>query len=279
MSTTTSRAGIFKPENGDGALIIPSWAGCMDTIDAGLGNEVFTASTRPASGFSGKAIYNSTYKAAEVRDGTAWVRVSATIASTLTGVTPTHQGALGVETSTKQIKLGNAAVNGWDNLIVPASTQTVQFGAWYRAATQSLANNTDVRVDFDTAEARTTTFVSKTTNASGSGGGSRFTFLVAGVYSIMAQVHFDANTTGRRDVHIVNAALAGGAGNNNIRYGSAQMTAPSSASPTVQVSAETVFAVGDAIEVWANQNSGGALNIKSETFGPQPRISIRYCGA
>lgn len=269
MSGSSTRLGLYIPTLGDQANIVTTYGDWVDDIDAAVGNEVYTASTRPASGFSGKAIFESETRAALVWGGAAWYYVTPPVASSLSTVTGTHAGLLGVQTSDNTLKRWTGSA--WTNLTMPASGITGQGAVYERAATQSTANNTDVFVDFDTAVVETT-YITKTTST-----GSVFTINVTGWYTMSAQARWADNNTGRRDVHIVNAV------NNNIRYATSAVSATQNGSGTgtgqPACTHSHYLTAGTTVKVMVNQNSGGSLNLEAAAFGPRPRVSFLYGGS
>lgn len=270
MATSTTRVGLHRPEATDTDVWDDIYPPTLDDIDDALGAQVYTASTIPASGFSGKQVYNSTSKAEETYDGTGWRFTSVPTASTLQGtVTGTHDGCLGVQTSDMTVKTWVASSSTW---AAPVNRTAVQLATYVTTGTQSIANNTDAFVLFNGTPEATTTYVASTIAASGSGGGSVFTAQVAGVYTIVAQAVWASSTTGKREVHIVSAA------SNNVRYGTQTVDCSGNPLGTPNCTAIVRLAQGDGIRIMVSQNSGGALDLEVKAWGVRPRVSIKYDG-
>lgn len=271
MATSTTRVGLLRPEATDTTNWDDIYPPTLDDIDDALGAQVYTASTMPASSWSGKQIYNSTYKAEETHDGSGWVFTSVPAASTLQGtVTGTHNGCLGVQTSDMTVKTWVASSSTWNDPRPQAQTPLATYVA---SGTQSCANNTDVYALFDGTAEFTSTFVTKTTAASGSGGGSVFTMNVTGTYVITAQAVWASSTGGRREIHIVDST------NSNNRWGSTNVDCSNNPLATPNLTAIRRFTAGDAVKIMVNQNSGGALDLEVKAWGVKPRISIAWIGA
>lgn len=89
---------------------------------------------------------------------------------------------------------------------------------------------------------------------------SRITIKTAGKYQVSAVVEFIANAAGYRQIAIVV---------NGVTYIAIQTQQPSAGNTTVlSVSTLYNFAVNDYIEVFAYQNSGGNLDVKTGTYTP-----------
>jgi hypothetical protein len=134
--------------------------------------------------------------------------------------------------------------------------------------TQSLTNNTATKLTFDTASSSPTTD-SYDPKAWFDNANDRITIGQAGFYTISANVGFATNATGRRIVQIfVNGA----------DRGSVQIAALSGNTTILSVSTNVYLAVNDYVEVFALQQSGGALNTVSVT-GVYPALSVGRIGA
>lgn len=115
----------------------------------------------------------------------------------------------------------------------------------YLTNTQSLSNNTATKVAFDTTDFDTDSLADLTNN--------QIVLDRAGLWAIHANVRYGANSTGdRRDCEITQA---GGAQSTNIIGPSGTVL---TVNGSVIVQATTA---GDAIEVFARQDSGGALDV------------------
>lgn len=267
---TTTRLSMFQPAYGQQADIETAVNDNLDILDAAIGAQVYTASTRPASGYSGKPIFETDTNAVLVWQGSAWRYATPPVAASLATVTGTHAGLLGVQTSDNTLKRWTGST--WSNLVVPASAASGEGAVYERAAVQSCANNTDTFVDFDTA-VKETGYITKSTST-----GSVFTINVTGWYTMTAQARWEDNNTGRRDVHIVNGA------NNNIRYATCRTSATQNGAtgtgtgePCASVS--YYLTAGDTVKIMVNQNRGGSLNLEAAAFGPRTRVSFLYGGA
>lgn len=278
MASSTTRLGLRQVTLDDVSNFLTDASDNFDDIDAAVGAQVYAASALPSSGYSGKLVWDTTNTRLRVQQstssGSAWRDVSVPVWTSLAAVTGTHTGELAFQTSDNTLNRWTGAA--WTNLqtTVAASGITGQGASYTRLATQACANNTDVFVDFDTAE-NTTTYITKTTST-----GSVFTINVAGWYTITAQAHWDETVTavGRRDVHIVNGA------NSNIRY--ATQTGPASqngltgtATGTPNCAVSVNLTAGTTVKIMVNQNQGSSLNLKAETYGICTRVTFLYGGA
>lgn len=103
-----------------------------------------------------------------------------------------------------------------------------------------------------------------------SGATDRLTVSEAGIYSIKANIGFDANTTGIRAVFIQKN------GDSNNRIGSLKLNAPNSGSSFLPLSIDAELAATDYISLVVFQDSGGSLNVPSNTIGIRsPIFSMR----
>lgn len=120
-----------------------------------------------------------------------------------------------------------------------------------QGTSQTFANNTTTAVQFDTVVLD---------NWGGWSGGSptRYTFQVAGVYLLNGNVIWTGNASGRRiSEYRINGVDVPGSAGDLQSSGTNNITVPTA---SVLVNAS----VGDYIELFANQNSGGNL----DTWGP-----------
>jgi hypothetical protein len=135
-------------------------------------------------------------------------------------------------------------------------------------ATQSLTNNTATKLTFNTASSTPTTD-SYDPQAWFDNANDQIIIGQAGFYTISANVGFATNATGRRLVQIyVNGSDRGGV----------QVAALSGATTILSASTNVYLAVNDYVEVFALQQSGGALNTVSVT-GVYPALSVGRIGA
>jgi hypothetical protein len=135
-------------------------------------------------------------------------------------------------------------------------------------ATQSLTNNTATKLTFNTASSTPTTD-SYDPQTWFDNANDRIVIGQDGFYTISANVGFATNATGRRLVQIyVNGSDRGGV----------QVAALSGATTILSASTNVYLAVNDYVEVFALQQSGGALNTVSVT-GVYPALSVGRIGA
>ncbi len=262
MATSTTRVGLVRPEAGDTQLARVDFANNMDKIDTAIGQQVVTSSTRPSSTYSGKPIWETDRTASVVHDGTAWRYISVPVASSLSSVTATHEGQLGMQTS-------DGVLKRWTGSAWEAPHTISQHGLWIASGVQAVANNTNVTFNFDGTTPSVTTLVSKSTVASG----SHFTFAKAGVYMIEAQVVWASNTTGYREMAI------SGIGAFNQRYGFQSTGASTNSFGVCQVNTTRWFDAGAAFRVTGYQNSGGSLNMTPDSSsGIRPYVSVTFLG-
>jgi hypothetical protein len=114
------------------------------------------------------------------------------------------------------------------------------------SASQSISSGVKTIVDFDLKDF-------DTNNAVTTGGSWKFTAPVAGKYSIDTAVHFAANATGTRELHVhVNGSW--------ITY-LANMEAPAAGGAIVNGSILLDLQAGDYFDIRATQNSGSPINI------------------
>jgi hypothetical protein len=302
MATSTTRVGLVRPEAGDTALARVDFSSNMDKIDTAIGAQVVTSSTRPSSTYSGKPIWETNTQAEVVHDGSAWRYASTPVAASTSTITATHTGQLAVQTndntvsvysgsawryvsapiaasatSITRVHTGLLAVQTGDttlkihngtSFVAPVNQATCELATFVHTGTQSVANNSDVYVNFNGTAEATSTYISQTTVASA----SLFTINKAGVYSITAQVVFASSTTGKREVHIVNGANA------NVRWGTNTVDCSGNPLGTPNCAALVRLAVNDTIKIMCSQNSGGALDLEVKSWGVRPRVSFAYLG-
>lgn len=267
MATSTPRAGFVRPEITDTDDWHDIYTPFLDDVDAAVGAEVFAASSVPASGFSGKLVHESDTHALKVHDGSAWVYATPPVAATASAIGGTHVGQLGVQTSDATIKYYTGSA--WADPTPAASTS---LATYLTASTQACANNSDVMVVFDGSTEATSSLITKTTAASGSGGGSVFTFGQTATYMVVAQCVWVSNNNGRRELHIIDST------NTSNRWGSGTQDCSNTPEAVAAATCIRRFTAGDAIRIMVNQNSGGSLDIESKAWGTRPRISIARLG-
>ncbi len=134
--------------------------------------------------------------------------------------------------------------------------------------TQSIANNTDQAINWQTATVNTGGITwSSVTNP------SQITITRAGVYTVSFRGAFASNTTNFRAAHLsLNGTGTGNFINGDCRPGS---TNQETAWPTFSKS--DLFAVNDVLRIQAWQNTGAALNLEHALLGGT-KLSIVYEG-
>jgi hypothetical protein len=124
----------------------------------------------------------------------------------------------------------------------------------YNNAAQSIPNITTSGLSFNSEYFDNDTIHDNTTN------NSRLTCKTAGKYSICAQVVFDTNNTGYRQMYVKL--------NGTTIIAIDQENTPSTAPAILNCSTLHSLAVNNYIEVFVYQSSGGALNILANTYSP-----------
>jgi hypothetical protein len=121
--------------------------------------------------------------------------------------------------------------------------------AGYQSAAQSVANSTLVAIGMDSSVVDSYGGHSNVTN------NSRYTAVVAGYYFVIAQVGYAANASGNRLIEMHKN------GGSTLNLGQGVGLAPTTSNNSAnQVSALVQLNVGDYIEAYTYQTSGGALN-------------------
>lgn len=124
-------------------------------------------------------------------------------------------------------------------------------GAYQTASTNMATSGVGAVLLFDTELYDTDSIHSTSTNT------SRFTAATAGLYRVHGSIGFAANATGYRSVNIrKNAAGASGGGTS---VGVFRVPATATLSTLVPFACSVQLAVGDYVEVFGAQASGGAL--------------------
>ncbi len=264
MATSTPRVGFVRPEIADTTIWHDLYTPMLDKLDSAVGAQVYTASTRPASGYSGKIIWETTYNAELVHNGSAWRYSSVPAASTMSSVTGTHTGQMGIQTSDLTVKLWNGA--SWVNPTSTASTTpaSTYFTHYEFTTTASTTSGSDYWPLFNSAVSTGTYAVH-----SNVGGESVFTLSTTGLYEVQAQAIWASNTTGRR-------ALAVNGATSSIRFGGTAIPAAANGLACLNIGFTRYFSAGQVLQVVTNQDSGGALNHAVAASGLRTWISIRY---
>jgi len=128
----------------------------------------------------------------------------------------------------------------------------------------AIANNTNTAILFDTENFDTDAFHSTSTNT------SRITIPsgLAGKYLVTWQGNWASNATGRRSINLYGNGVA-------IRY-SPEVNGTSTSFPGNQGSVVLDLAVGDYLELFAVQTSGGSLTLYADA--PNGFFSVMYLG-
>lgn len=126
-------------------------------------------------------------------------------------------------------------------------TSTRHHGARSSSATQSVTASTFQKVTWNTVKEATTGLTWDAAN-------NRFVATKPGVYRITGSVQWATNATGRRLLYIYK---------NGAQYTGNELGASafSTGQPVLQHSNDVPLAIGDYVEIFVWQNSGGALNI------------------
>jgi hypothetical protein len=250
----------------------------------------------------GMVSYLQDTNAVEVYDGSAWVSIGAS--GDITGVTAgtgiSGGGTSGTVTITNDMATTITAAGDivvgtgsgtYDNLPIGTTGQVLTVDTtvspykvkWATAASasnfvgcfltkssnQSISNATLTAITFDVEELDTDAFHSTSSNT------SRITIPSGkgGKYLITGQVKFANNATGVRLFKIIK---------NNSGDGHDFEIPTSSVSGSFAITQSSILnlAVGDYIEIFAYQSSGGSLNVLADTSGPaSSRFAVTYLGA
>lgn len=135
----------------------------------------------------------------------------------------------------------------------------------YKAATQSLTNNTLTAINFDTERYDTDTIHDTVTN------NTRLTCKTAGLYHFEGCAEFAGNATGHRSLHI----RLNGSASNYLAVATMPLTGSAVVAGLV-VSADYRMIVNDYVELVAWQTSGGALNVQAGGNTYSPEFSMRW---
>lgn len=119
----------------------------------------------------------------------------------------------------------------------------------YNSANISIPDATNTGLTFDTER-----FDNDTMHSTVSSTG-RITFTTAGIYEVGANVLFDSNATGVRELFIALGA--------SVTIANMKVDASATEGVSLSVVTEYSFSAGQYIEAVVRQNSGGALNVVS----------------
>lgn len=156
--------------------------------------------------------------------------------------------------------------NATGDLIVEGtmSAVTAKWARAYHNTTQALTTAVQTALAFNSERDDTDTIHDNATN------NTRLTCKTAGIYSIKAQVEFESNSTGNRQVDIrLNGTTA---------LLSQIFTAINGDVTRINVATAYRLAVNDYVECLALQNSGGNLNVQS-TAQVSPEFSMELIGS
>lgn len=128
-------------------------------------------------------------------------------------------------------------------------------GFFTHSGAQSIVNNTETAIAMDTEVYDTDGAHSTVTN------NSRYTVVTAGKYWLAHQVEWASSATGTRDVYF---RVNGGATNYLKSHWGGSLPAASHCQQTCGILPVTLI-VGDYIEAYCLQTSGGALNAQTNT--------------
>lgn len=142
---------------------------------------------------------------------------------------------------------------------------------------QSIPNNAVTAVTWDEETYKTDAGMHSVSSQT-----SRLVCTVAGKYRISALIMFVANATGTRDAYIAVNGVAPGSSRAIGNYEAKMASTPGGAVTTLNVDAELNLNVGDYVEIFAFQNSGGSLNLgNSYNYASMTKIDgavVSYVG-
>lgn len=136
-----------------------------------------------------------------------------------------------------------------DGTIVTRQIGTLPACFAYRSTTQSISTGSFTALSLDSELIDTDTMHDAGTNP------SRLTAVTAGIYVVAAGVSFAFNATGQRALRISKNGLGGG-----VVEDARPAITTGAANTSCTTSAIARLAVGDYLEAFAYQDSGGALN-------------------
>lgn len=262
MATSTSRLSLRVPELTDSANIVTDYSDNLDDIDRAVGAISCTSGARPTSPFSGMVAFETDTGNSIRWTGTAWQHLGVATVSATSQITVPRTGQLILLTTDNLLYRYNGTA--WVTAISTGTGNPDGGLARYDpTGPQSIANNSDVFLNFPTA-VTSTTDVTKTTD-------STFTINRAGTWFVEAQVAWGDNAVGNRSLHIVDGA------NNNIRY-SGNVIAATSRS-IVQCGTMVYLTSGTTIRVMVGQTSGAALSTGVESWGAKSRLTLKWVSA
>ena len=126
----------------------------------------------------------------------------------------------------------------------------------YKAANQSINNTTETPITFGNENWDTDTCHDNATNT------SRLTCNTAGTYLVIARLTWANNATGYRLLRLFKNGVLG-----TLLDGDYLPSVSANTESTNLCVVETSLVVGDYVEMWGTQSSGGALNAKGSTDG------------
>ena len=139
----------------------------------------------------------------------------------------------------------------------------------YKSGNGALATGTWDAINFDSEAYDSHNAHDPTTN------NSRISAPEAGLYTIAAAVEFDANATGSRRVQIRKNANATQTSGTLLRSVTVNAVAGAGNPTTIQITFDAQLSAADYVELFAQQTSGGPLNVLGTIAGLY--MSIRWC--
>ena len=261
-TTITVNTGLFSA--GDTVFIQNRGAGVC-TVTAGTAT-VNTHGSLALAQYEGGQLYFTATGAAiffDISQSTGMTNPMTNTGDTIYSSSGSTPARLGIG-STGQVLTVAAGIPSW---ATPASTTPTFVGcSLTKTANQSTSNATATAITFDSELKDTDAFHSTSSNT------SRITIPTgkAGMYLITGQINWASNATGVRDGAIYK--------NGVVMTQAFVQPATNGAWSASSVSQIQELAVGDYIELFAYQTSGGALNINGgNTYGAA--FQVQYLGA
>lgn len=136
----------------------------------------------------------------------------------------------------------------------------------YQSATQTFSNNTNAAVALDATAWDTASGHNNATN------NTRYTAVYPGTYNVTGHVSWPQNATGARQLEIYK--------NGSVYNTGSQIFAGQSTNWTAhETTVEVAMVVGDYVEMWVEQLSGGSLTLNSGTAPYQTYMQIQWIHA
>jgi hypothetical protein len=271
MGTNTANLNLYKPDGTEFILRVTDLNDNWDKVDAAQGVTFCTSSTRPSTGLTnGRFIYETdtsallTYRTSISN----WAYLTTPVvanAAALTALTPVTNGMFAVQLDVNT--LWQRKSGAWALATVRLDDPRAQI---YQSSGQTLTNNTYQAVNFQAEDFdlpspgghSTSTNTSRYTCQSG----------FAGKYTISGALAFSAHATGIRGGKLMKNGVE--------VFGSGVMLPNCGGSAATRVPVPAIgvdLAVGDYVELWAYQNSGG--NLSTFVLGADTcSMHVRYDG-